>query len=529
MTREIPVYLDATHIDEDTKVGFGFQSKLYFIDNKNTRTTRATAKQALDVLKVVTNNNPITINNTPITEAMLSSLATTYEAILSLNVTYEDTGAFIKTLAFNDYDYYPLVLDCPLQKLYIMNTDKVHDLTLNVSKDFIISDLTYFYHTTLGLDIDNTFMEDIYDFLLSYYSPTIYNEIASREDTSTPLYYNNKVLLSNYNTTSPLTYTLTINPNNVSNLTKLGDITKVDQDTKTITIIPQPDFSTFPTTEDKHVYISNLSTTIGADTYTADGEYTYSSKDTTNNTIQVTEALPFSYSFPYPKVYLQKPTVQITSISNPTASITVTSTTGFNVGDTVTIINQVNTANNGDYEIIGISGTTITFSTVPPVSLSENCGHLFKFTYIGEASLISNQVITLRENPLETVSANDLLKVEDMYDILVASVSGKEITTTTSAGYPNIVPDYTPSYPTLSYNKLAEIVNINITSSTLEALPVGEFTVDTYEQCQEYIALGEAGYDPYEYLSNGNLQVLSLPDVGTVPVIIKGLYSEFYS
>ena len=535
MTREIIIDRDPSTGEPDTVVGYGFQSKQFFIDNKGTRTTRKGetteegAKQAKRVLDIVAPDNTITWED-------LRDLAETDEEVTSLSCTYEDSGAFIKTITLNDYDYYPLVIDCDLSKLYIMNTDKVYDLTLNIDPQTYIDDLIFFYSDTLGLDNTQltTLIPSIYSLLTSYYSPHITNMITKRTDTSTPLYYNNLIKLSNYDNTGTLTYTLTINPDNIANLDKLGDIIGVDQDTKTLTIIPSTPFSTFPETEDSHVYISGLSETIGAETYTADGEYTCISTDTTNNTLVVKEALPFFYSFPYPKVYLQNPTTRISSISNPTASITVTSTTGFNVGDTVTIIGTTTTANDGDYEIIGISGNTITFSTVPPVSLTGGytvCGHLFKFTYIGEASSISNQVITLRENPLETVSANDLLKVEDMYDILVASVSGNQITTTTSAGYPNIVPDYTPSYPTLSYNKLAEIVNINVTSSTLEELPIGEFTVDTYEQCQQYIGLGdESSYVPStDNFTDANKQVPDNISYQGLDITVKGLYSEYYS
>ena len=108
MTRELDIYFQDGTLDEDTKVGYGFQSKLYFIDNKGTRTTRVTSQDIFNVLNIVTNSTPYTkVDNvvTPITKGMLDSLAETDEEVTSLSCTYEDSGAYIKTITLNDYDY----------------------------------------------------------------------------------------------------------------------------------------------------------------------------------------------------------------------------------------------------------------------------------------------------------------------------------------------------------------------------------------------------------------------------------------
>ena len=531
MTRELDIYFQDGTLDEDTKVGYGFQSKLYFIDNKGTRTTRVTSQDIFNVLNIVTNSTPYTkVDNivTPITKGMLDSLAETDEEVTSLSCTYEDSGAYIKTITLNDYDYYPLTIDCDLSKLYIMNTDKVYDLTLNIDPQTYIDDLIFFYSDTLGLDNTQltSLIPSVYSLLTSYYSPHITNMIAKRQDSSTPLYYNNLIKLSNYNNTGTLTYTLTINPDNIANLDKLGDIIGVDQDTKTLTIIPSTPFSTFPETEDSNVYISGLSETIGAETYTADGEYTCISTDTTNNTLVVKEALPFSYSFPYPKVHYEAFNTTITSVNNPTASIVVSSATGFNVGDTITIHGSLNDVNDGEYNIIGIADNTISLDSAPPVSMTSNCGNVCVLTYVGEAETINGTKVTLRDNPTITVSSGMLLKVGEAWDKEVSSVSGKEITLTNSTDLPTV-----PTYPTLSYNKLAEIVNINVTSSSLAELPVGEFNVDTYEQCQQYIGLGdESSYVPStDNFTDANKQVPDNISYQGLDIIVKGLYSEYYS
>ena len=542
MTRELDIYFQDGTLDEDTKVGYGFQSKLYFIDNKGTRTTRVTSQDIFNVLNIVTNSTPYTkVDNvvTPITKGMLDSLAETDEEVTSLSCTYEDSGAYIKTITLNDYDYYPLTIDCDLSKLYIMNTDKVYDLTLNIDPQTYIDDLIFFYSDTLGLDNTQltSLIPSIYSLLTSYYSPHITNMITKRQDSSTPLYYNNLIKLSNYNNTGTLTYTLTINPDNIANLDKLGDIIGVDQDTKTLTIIPSTPFSTFPETEDSNVYISGLSETIGAETYTADGEYTCISTDTTNNTLVVKEALPFSYSFPYPKVYLQYPNIGITSVDNRTASIVVSSATGFNVGDTLTIYGSPDNVNDGEYNIVGINGTTISLDSTPPVSMTSNCGSATVLRYLAEASSIdrTNGIVTFRTPLLEvpTTSANRFRVELPDNPNAYWSYWSRVITelTTTYIKSSSILPSFTPTYPTLSYNKLAEIVNINVTSSALEELPEGEFNVDTYEQCQQYIGLGdESSYVPStDNFEDANKQVPDNISYQGLDITVKGLYSEYYS
>ena len=88
-----------------------------------------------------------------------------------------------------------------------------------------------------------------------------------------------------------------------------------------------------------------------------------------------------------------------------------------------------------------------------------------------------------------------------------------------------------PSYPTMSYNKQATTVGINITSSNLEELPEGEFYVDDNEQCQEYIGLGnkEECVPPVSTLENVNKKAVESYSIGGVTCSVKGLYSEFYS
>ena len=519
MSREIIV-------DADTKVGYNFQEKYFYVENKGTRTNRNTKEDILAVLLIVAPSTEVTLE-------ALEDLRTQLEQVTSLSYTWEDTGAFIKTVALNDYDYNPLTIDCPLHKLYIMNTDIVFDLTLNVSPSLMIDDLISYYQLTLGLDVPYTLMQAIYSLLLSYYSPAVYNKISPRENDTSPLYYSKEVCLSNYSNKGSLTYTLKVNPKDETTLDLLGNIVKIDQDKRLITLINAPSLADFPMSEDKKVYISGISTTVGADTYTNDGTYTYVSKDTANKTMTVAENFPISYSFPYPKAYLTLPTTNIVSIDNPTATVVVASVENFDIGDTLTISSATAPENNGDYEIIGINATlnVITLQSVPPKSEANPTAVAYVKQYIGEVLAISSpdKLITFTNPLLVTPEYEQYIIIEGLTSTsLTYQVSTTSTNTITTLTTPEA---YTPSYPTLSYNAQANTVSVNITYSTISNLPVGEFYVDDNAQCEAYIGLSDIpAYNPITYLPNVTLEVPNtIGELNGIPTILKGLYTEVYS
>lgn len=515
-------------IDEDTKVGYSFQEKVFYVENKGSRTERDNVANTYKVLLIVA-------PTTEVQEQDLQDLKDNLEEVTSLSYTLEDTGAYVKTIALNDYFSHPLTIDCSLKKLYIMNTDIVFDLTLNIDHSFIINDLISYYTKTLGLNIPTSLMTSIYDFLYSYYTPTIYNHVTRDEDTNT-LYYSSLISLSNFNNASPISYTLERNPKALTTPTVLGNIETLDQSNNTI-ILTQIPSATFPET---HTELSLTTSGITSGGISVDETYTYTNRE--NNIVYVKENLPIEYSFKYPKVYLQSPITSITSISNPTSSVTVSSVTDFNVGDIVTIYNASNIGNNGEYEIVGIEGNIITFSTVPPVSLTANCGDLMKLTYIGDVVSISTNTITTK-SPISLSTPSTIMvttgegKTLEEWNIEVSSVSGSTITVSST------LTNYTPSYPTLIYNKQATLININMLSSTLGTLPVGEFNVDDNEQCQEYINLGKDSYTtqedkeafeemctpPSEALENVWQVYTPIDTIADKPATFKGLYKEIYS
>lgn len=520
-------------IDEDTKVGYSFQEQVFYVENKDSRTERDNVSNTYKVLLIVA-------PTTEVQEQDLQDLKDNLEEVTSLSYTLEDTGAYVKTIALNDYFSHPLTIDCSLKKLYIMNTDIVFDLTLNIDHSFIINDLISYYTKTLGLNIPTSLMTSIYDFLYSYYTPTIYNHVTRDEDTNT-LYYSSLISLSNFNNASPISYTLERNPKALTTPTVLGNIEALDQSNNTITLTQTPS-ATFPET---HTELSLTTSGITSGGVLVDETYTYTNRE--NNIVYVKENLPIEYSFKYPKVYWEYVYATIDSISNPTASIVMSADASpdFNVGDIVRIYNSTNSANDGEYEIVGISGKTITFSTTPPVSLASNGGILMKVVEEGDIISISNgDTITLKAPPVHELIGGFCISIvagegfnSTVRHIPITSVSGSTITVSST------LTNYTPSYPTLIYNKQATLININMLSSTLGTLPVGEFNVDNNEQCQEYINLGKDSYTtqedkeafeemctpPSEALENVWQVYTPISTIADKPATFKGLYKEIYS
>ena len=132
-------------IDTDTSISYIFPDKVFQINNKDTSTTRTTAENAKNVLDIVAPDNTYTPQD------LIDTLVTPMETVNKLSYTWSTAGEYIQTIQFNDYSKYPLALDLNTNKLYIMNSSIIYDLTLNEAPIQRIGYIQAFYSNTLGL------------------------------------------------------------------------------------------------------------------------------------------------------------------------------------------------------------------------------------------------------------------------------------------------------------------------------------------------------------------------------------------
>ena len=133
-------------IDGDTLAGYSFPLKEFYIENKGYTTYREDILVAKEVLDIVAPDNTVTIED-------LQALKDNVEPLKTLKYTWDDTGAYIRTIQFNTYEKYPLTLDCTKKKLYIMNSNLIFDLIINEGADYRVDYLFAYYLDNLGLYI----------------------------------------------------------------------------------------------------------------------------------------------------------------------------------------------------------------------------------------------------------------------------------------------------------------------------------------------------------------------------------------
>ena len=543
-TKTTKRYID---IDQDTRVGFNYLKQRYYVTNKGYTTYRPSIPLIREVL------NSLGITETQVDDEDLALFKANIEYLYEVSYTLQDNGAYIHTLQFNGFDEYPLTLDCEKSKLYIMNSTTIFDLTLNESaKTIRVPRIRAFYKDTLGLLISQADMLYFYNLLLSYYNPLPYNQIIKEEDTGT-LYYNNKIILSNYSKTSPATYICTYNPDNNATPTILGDIIATNSNTNTI--LTSSIISNLQ--EGDKVIIRGTETEISGNTYTADGTYTVYS--TNANTIQVAETIPTTYVFPYNTCYLQSATYTIESMTRSTRAIVIEENPqALLIGDTI-IVEGAETQTehetiscNGSYTIENIlpienstSYTIIVEEEIPTdyTYTEGSTATLKKEIFMGSIASIETQVITL------TNSIPSNLSNLDNSTIILYTNRGDRISSYTISSYTETtitvteeIEDYAPTYPTLESpipNKEVNtetLVNITEVREDLEEVfPVGEFMLDSYEQCQAYISTCEGLEVPTTenkenmYNRVEGSKEINTPDTHIQSMQFKGLYSQIYT
>ena len=531
MSRIIP-------IDSNTYIGYNYLIKKYFINNRNSLTYRENSTEAKKVLDIVAPDNVVSIE-------YLNTLAEDYEVLTSLSYTLSDTGSYISTIQINDYEEYPIELKPETNKLIIRNTNIVFDLTLNEARNTRIAIMQAYYKEHLGLNITIQELTLMYNLIISTYNPNVHNLIF--DISTTPIYYSNSFACSNYSGRGKLTYECDANPYEEFSFTTVGNIINVNSSTNTITLS-----STIPSslTVNSVIQIKNATTVLDTYTYSADGIYTIQSINTTNNTIQTKEPVQGSYTYIYPQAYLITSEAYISNIDRDTSTVTLSTLVPdtIQVGDIIYIsgtqqeVDGETVTCDGSYIVGSIEDSTIMLQTQPPTNYTYSSGtypSLTKRLYTGEVQSIASTsetdvyTVTLTNTPEQTLSANTHIVItynntETFYE--VNSISNNTITCTYLSG---TLTSYSINYPLIQKQTPNTEILISITSSSDETImPLGEFMVDNFTQCKEYIGLLEGSIIPPDsvYANLGaevgkdDIEIAGLPDLE-----FKGIYSQVYT
>lgn len=540
-------YID---IDADTRVGFNYIKQQFYVTNREYTTYRNTVADIQEVLHA--------LDITDVTDEEIQALKDYTEDLYKVSFTFQDTGAYIHTLQFNDFKEYPLTIDCEKQKLYIMNSTIIYDLTLNESpRNVRIPRILAFYKNTLGLLISTQDMRYFYSLLLSYYHPTCYNQISYNEETG-KYFYNNKFLLSNYDNTSNATYLCTYNPNNNATFTDVGYVIATSTTNNTITLSENISEETLKGYN--KIIIEGTSTEVQGSTYSADGEYTVTAIG--SNFLQLEETIPYSYSFPYKECYVLSAQYTVSEMNRSNRQITLTENPeDVLIGDVILISGAEVTSPyetiscNGTYTIENIQGNIITVQEQIPTDFTGSA-LLIKETFISNISRIYNKKLTLTgANTLGLEGATILIHtIEDgittIENYTVASYTTNSITVSEAINPYNFTSTCAKLFipvpvPTQDAEVLIDVTSVSENAESI--FPMGEFMVDSFEQCQNYIGTLSGLVEPTETIKNNmykelpeNVNLEEIPDLTTSiegdkiscsleSMEFKGLYSKNYT
>ena len=507
-------------ITTNTTVGYNYIKSQYYVTNKGYTTYRTTAEEIRKVL------NSLNIPDTEegITDAELQALKEDIEKVNVVYYTWNESGSYIHTLQFNDWENYPLTIDCEKGKLYIMNTDIVYDLEIDESPRKVrIPYLCSYYKNKVGLSISIDDMEIYYNTLVQYYHPHVYVEFTletTDEDKHIPK-YSNKFVLSNYDSTSPAVYSGTYNYFNKPFLTDVGEISSIDSTTKTIyslDTLPLEDnpIQTEVEGEIRNVFlqagdkITLTGTTQSLDNFTTTADGTYTISSLTNNSIEVEESTITSYQYPFYSCNLVVATAYIHTIESETNTIEFFDNvpSNINIGDTIYISGTTQTVG---YSTLSCDGAYTVQTKYPKengqknkkaivvveqlpydyeTEHQDNSVKVHKETYLGDIKTISTNTISLTK-PMtfnKVITANSQItirKPDQTYNTYLVNenvpVGSSEIKTTSNPT------ETLPTYPVISKILPETETLIDTTTSSLDNFPVGEFLLNSFEQACEYI------------------------------------------
>lgn len=348
-------------IDKDTLVGFNYLKKKYYVTNKDTTTYRNAAWEVVAILEAM-GITEITIGTEVITltpEYLEETIHDPIELLEKIYYTMEDNGSYIRTLQFNDWEDYPLTVDCTQGNIYIKGTNILFSLSLDISPENKITKFCSYYLETLGLSIPKNTMTAAYRLLSHQYSwPYYYNLLSTDEETG-KIKYTNIFAMANYYKVSPVTCNGVRNPYSKFNTSELGNIISTDNEDNLITL-KEPLTPQELLMEGSVVSIQGTEQEIDGTVYNSDGTYTVlkleTNEDENITAIQTVEPIPSSYVYPYPTCYVESINCDIFSMERESNVIRVAYDDFPNnllIGDTIYVQNaQVET----DHELISLEG-----------------------------------------------------------------------------------------------------------------------------------------------------------------------------
>lgn len=528
-------------IDEDTTVGYNYQTDRFYVINKGTTTYRkgaGTLEQTGEelikaVLDIVAPDNEVTLED-------LQELHDNPELLTETSYTLSDTGAYRASVQINDYSDNPIVIEAEKHVLYIKNTELNFNLTLNESREIRVQILIKYFMDNFGIQLTTEQVTNMYEFLIGTYKPTVYNLIE--DITTEPILYSNKFRTSNYANkkyeginypaeyTCHVDYICSTNPYNIFHKPNIADIILIEPSYNKITYINgTEDISSLEAGDT--IYVTGTTVTEDTYSYTADGEYTVASIDTEKGEIVTTEAISSSYIFPYPQAYVLLGSSGITKIDREESSIEIPTAIPdiMEIGSIIEVrgtqqeIEGTVVSCDGIYTIASVDTehrliytqetipTSYTYSgsgTQATVSKQQFIGEVKEVQKWDSASWIN---ITLTKPTLTPIhaTANNRLYVElqdgtRTYYSAVADTTGKVITCMVKS-YTGETPliSYTPVYPHLQASIPDTAILIQVANSdNTELMPTGNFVVDNFEECQDYLRLYENTLIPSETIYN---------------------------
>lgn len=487
---------DKRHIivNDNIVVGYNYIKQQFYITNKS---TTIYSTEAEDIYKTLTGVFKIT----DVTLEQIQACKVTYEVIEDIYYTWQDNGAYIHSLQFNDFTDYPLIIDCENAKLYIKNSNVVFNLTLQELAKTRVQYLVNFYKETLGLAISIESMTAIYNLLLSYYKPTCYNQIAINEATNT-LYYNNIFILSNYNKSSNIVYNGKRNPNNtlVEVLPKLAYIESTDTNTSTINLV-EPLGEGYNIGVGSAIVVQGTGMEIADTSYNADGTYHVASISEDRKQIVVQETLPISYEFQYITCSLVYSSAEILAMLRDNNSIIVQGEAqNLLVGDTV----QVKGANVvTECEVITSLNTSYTIQGI------ESKADTYKLDVINTTS---NTLEFSQDSNLQLLKTGDTLTGQLSYDEVVQTQATNTYTYTIA----NTTSE--SSVYTLEFTEATNMEKL-ITGNTLEITTANstqiQCTISTIDIATKKVTVTGIEASIFDNIQEGDTATTTLTETST--------------